>query len=117
MTRFHLLIPAVLACVVSAGAAAQATDEAPPDAADVAGQLAGASPDGVRAADLTRRAIRLIRDRDWKRAEAALNEALALAPDTPINLYNLACVRAQLGRADAAIEALERAAAAVEKAR
>jgi hypothetical protein len=112
VTRFHQAIPVVLACLVSFRAAAQAPGEAPPDAADVAGELAGASPDAVRAADLTRRAIRLIRDRDWKGAEAVLDEALRLAPQVPINLYNLACVRAQLGDGEAAVEALERAAAA-----
>jgi hypothetical protein len=112
VTRFHPIIPFLLASLVSARAAAQATDEAPPDAADVAGELAGASPDAVRAADLTRRAIRLIHDRDWERAEAVLNDALRLAPHEPINLYNLACARAQLGRGEAAVEALERAAAA-----
>jgi hypothetical protein len=112
VTRFHPIIPALLACLVSVPAAAQATDEAPPDAADVAGELGGASADAVRAADLTRRAIRLTRDRDWARAEAVLDEALRLAPQEPINLYNLACARAQLGKGEAAVEALERAAAA-----
>ena len=111
MTRFAKVIPILIACAVSVRAAAQATDEAPPDAADVAGELTAPPRDSARAAELTRRAIRLIHDRDWKRAEAVLNEAVALAPEEPINLYNLACVRAQLGQSDAAVDALERAAA------
>jgi tetratricopeptide (TPR) repeat protein len=74
--------------------------------------LSNRPPEAHRAADLTRRAIALIRQRDWEHAEAVLAEALSLAPDDPINLYNLACVTAQRGDPAAAIECLERAAAA-----
>jgi hypothetical protein len=112
VSRFTKVIPLLLACLIAVRAAGQATDEAPPDAADVAGELTTPSPDSARAAELTRRAIRLIHDRDWKRAEAVLDEAIALAPEESINLYNLACVRAQLRQPDAALDALERAAAA-----
>jgi tetratricopeptide (TPR) repeat protein len=108
------LLLAALASARPAAAALQAppAEESPPDAADVAGELSDRPGDVRRAADLTRTAIRLIAERDWERAEAALDEALALVPGQPVNLYNLACVRAQRGRPDDALDALERAAAA-----
>jgi hypothetical protein len=89
---------------------ADAPPDAPPDAADVAGELSDRSSQVRRAAELTRAAIRLIGQRDWEAAEAALDEALALAPGDPLNLYNLACVRARRGRPEAALDALEGAA-------
>jgi hypothetical protein len=54
----------------------------------------------------------LIGQKKWDHAEAAIEEALSLVPGDPVNLYNLACVRARLGRPDPAIDALEQAAAA-----
>ena len=103
----------VLALALSAPARATPTpDERAPDAADVAGELSSGAPDVARAADLTREAVRLVRAKDWARAEAVLDEALAILPDEPLNLYNLACARAQLGQPEPAMDALERAAAA-----
>ena len=97
---------------ISVARATPTPDEAAPDAADVAGALSAGASDARRAAAMTREATRLLGRREWAKAEAVLNEALALAPDHPLNLYNLACARAQLGKADAAMDALERAAAA-----
>jgi hypothetical protein len=83
-----------------------------PDAADVAQELGGATEEARRVTQLTRRAVELIDRRDWKAARVVLEEAVSIAPDNPVNLYNLACAHAQLGRHDAAVDCLERAAAA-----
>lgn len=84
----------------------------PPDAVDVGSALSDPAADSRGAAELTRAAARLIRQRDWARAESVLVDALALGAENPLNLYYLACARAQLGRKEQAVEALERAAAA-----
>jgi tetratricopeptide (TPR) repeat protein len=65
-----------------------------------------------QAAELSRRAVRLIGEGKWDLVETTLEEALRLVPDDPVNLYNLACAKARLGRAEAAADYLERAAAA-----
>src|SRR5947207_13726441 len=106
--------PILLALIAASGfcVCPASADDSPPDAADVAELLGNRSADAHRATELTRRAIGLIRRKNWKDAEAALDEALALAPDDPVNLYNLACAKARLGKADAAVGCLERAAAA-----
>ena len=100
----------VFAAAAPTPATGEDAPDAPPDAADVAGELSGRAPDVRRAAELTRTAVRLIGQRDWERAEAALDEALSLVRDDPLNLYNLACVRSRRGRPEAAMDALERAA-------
>ena len=64
------------------------------------------------AARLTRQSVQLIGQKKWDRAEAVIGQALSLDPTDPVNLYNLACVRARLGKADAAVETLEKAAEA-----
>ena len=107
-TSGWLALVLLLAGWPGGAALAQPVDSAP-DAADVAGELSEAPGDNGRAAERTREAIRLIGRRDWPQAERVLEEALLARPDDPVNLYNLACVRAQLGRGDAAVEALERA--------
>lgn len=78
----------------------------------MSGLLGGRSPEARRATQLTRQAIQYIRQRDWNRAEAVLDEALGFVPEDPVNLYNLACVKSQRGQPDIAVEILERAAAA-----
>src|SRR4051812_10069441 len=98
----------VLACALRPACA----DDRPPDAADVAEGLGDRPADAQRATELTRRAIGLIGRKNWKDAEGVLKEALDLVPDEPVNLYNLACAKAQLGQADASVDCLERAAAA-----
>lgn len=61
---------------------------------------------------LSRESIRLIAQGNWPKAETAIGQALKRVPDDPINLYNLACVRARQGRSGPAMDALEGAAAA-----
>ena len=102
---------AIFIALLLAAACTDAGGQTAPDAADVAESLADRA-EARRAAQLTRQAIGLIRQRDWERAEAVLEEALAITPDYPLNLYNLACVKAQRGALDAAVDCLERAAAA-----
>jgi hypothetical protein len=98
---------------VGRAAATPAPDnDSGPDAADVAELLREQTDDARRATALTRTAIDAIGRRDWPAAETALIQSLEIVPDNPLNLYNLACVKSQLGKGDAAVEALERAAAA-----
>ena len=109
MVRYPIVI--ILAALVGLRADVLLA-QAAPDAAEVADELGNSSADSRRATELTRQAIGLINRRDWKGAEAVLEEALALAPDNPVNLYNLACAKAQRGQPAAAVDCLERAAAA-----
>ncbi len=59
---------------------------------------------------LTRKAINLLQSGKPAEAEQALSEALTIDPTVAVNLYNMACAKALLGRSDAAIDYLERAA-------
>jgi hypothetical protein len=58
---------------------------------------------------LTRRSLELLKVKDYARAEDVLMEALALNPDQPTNIYNMACVKALTNRPDQALLYLERA--------
>jgi hypothetical protein len=80
------------------------------EAADAAQQSGPTDATRRRVSRLTRQSMRLVAQKKWDEAEAVLEEALSLAPGNPLNLYNLACVRARLGRPDAAMESLEQAA-------
>jgi hypothetical protein len=57
---------------------------------------------------LTKRSIELLTAGKRDEAEAVLAEALALAPHSTINLYNMACLKALKGSSDAAMDYLER---------
>ena len=60
--------------------------------------------------ELTRRSLELLKVKDYAKAEDVLMEALALNPDQPTNIYNMACVKALTNRPDQALAYLERAA-------
>lgn len=62
--------------------------------------------------ELSRRAVDLIDRREFADAERTLGEALAVAPENPTCLFNLACVHAAMHQARAAVEDLNRAAEA-----
>ena len=62
--------------------------------------------------ELTRKSIDLLQKKKFVQAESALAEALAIDPQEPTNLYNMACLLALTNRADAAISFLERSAEA-----
>jgi len=55
--------------------------------------------------------------KDWEEAERLHREGLELHPDNPSLLYNLACVLAQSGKNDEALETLHRAVDAEPKYR
>ena len=63
-----------------------------------------------RVVQLTRKSLELIKANKLDEAEDALQEALLLDPTHSVNLYNMACIKAIKGRADAAIDYLERSA-------
>lgn len=62
-------------------------------------------------------ALPSIEARDWARAEQLLREGLAEKPGHPAVLYHLACVEAQLGRHDDALEHINAAVAEEERFR
>ena len=78
----------------------------------LAGGMAAARPAEPkdRARALGREAMALIEQGKLADAEEALLDLTGLGPPRPGDLYNLACVRARLGKHDAAMESLERAA-------
>lgn len=59
---------------------------------------------------LNRRAMEAAKAGRLEEAEKALAEALVIDPANSTNLYNMACIKALRGRADAAMDYLERAA-------
>jgi len=61
-------------------------------------------------AQLSRQAADLIERRQFADALRVLHEALAIMPDNPTCLYDLACVHAARGQDDAALDDLKRAA-------
>lgn len=65
-----------------------------------------------RASALGRRAIGLMQQKKYAQAEKTLEQALELNPSQPTNLYNMACVKALLGRGEEAMRYLERSALA-----
>jgi len=65
----------------------------------------------VEAGDLREAFATAYREGDWERAVEVGEEIDRLTPDDPNHRYNLACVHALAGNADAAIEWLERAIA------
>jgi len=65
-----------------------------------------------RLRELSDRAIDLMQEGRLAEAEAALRDALSIAPRLSINLYNLACVKARQGHGEQAMDYLERAVAA-----
>ena len=103
----NLIGLAVLAALLASRRAAAQVGAAAPDL------QAGTSPAVHRqVVALKRQAFAFVDEGKWDKAEEALAAALALRPDDPVTLYNLACVRARRGNGDAAVESLERAAAA-----
>jgi hypothetical protein len=104
--------PAAEAPAPNAADGADAPDPSSPEASDAAQRAAPSDATRREVLRLTRQAMRLIAQKKWGEAEAVLEDALALAPGNPVNLYNLACVRARLGRPDPAMESLEHAAEA-----
>lgn len=66
----------------------------------------------ARARAMAEEGLALVAKGEWADAEAAFEEAIELGSVVPADHYNLACVRARLGKPDAAMESLERAAAA-----
>jgi hypothetical protein len=58
----------------------------------------------------TRRSVELLRQKNYPEAEKALVDALLLDPDSPVNSYNMACLKAVTHRPDEALAYLERAA-------
>lgn len=78
----------------------------------------GAAPSGklkdakARARAMADEGLALVARGEWADAEAAFEEAIELGSVVPADHYNLACVRAGLGKPDAAMDSLERAAAA-----
>ena len=65
------------------------------------------NPDDARAWYLG--ATQLCRLGDTKRALEWADRALAIAPDEPLSLYNVACLYSLLGRLDQAVDCLENA--------
>jgi tetratricopeptide (TPR) repeat protein len=66
----------------------------------------------LRVAMLMRQSLELFRQKKFDQVEKVLAEALALEPENPTNLYNMACVKAVIGQSDAALDYLEKAAEA-----
>jgi hypothetical protein len=58
----------------------------------------------------TRRSVELLRQKNYPEAEKVLVEALLLDPDSSVNSYNMACLKAVTRRPDEALAYLERAA-------
>ena len=65
-----------------------------------------------RARAMADEALALVAKGDWAGAEAAFEDAIEAGPAIPADHYNLACVRARLGKPDLALDDLERAAEA-----
>lgn len=63
-----------------------------------------------RARGLADEALALVAQGNWRDAEATLVQAIEVGPAIPADHYNLACVRARLGKPDEAMDSLERAA-------
>jgi hypothetical protein len=59
---------------------------------------------------LTRKSVALFKQKKYDQVESTLNEALALDPDNPTNIYNMACVKSLKGDHATAMAYLERAA-------
>ncbi len=113
----------VLGCLVSLAApvvparAAPTTQRAPAPATKPSNQLLvpatkPAAPDLKRVEQLTRQSIKLMEEQKLAEAEPLLLQAIAIDPESVINLYNLACLKALRGRGDDAMGLLERAAEA-----
>lgn len=62
--------------------------------------------------ELTRRSLQLFKDKKIAEAAAVLEQALKIEPDSPLNLYNMACAKALLGEPDVAMDFLVRSAEA-----
>lgn len=77
------------------------------EAVEVVERHLGWHPDDVRALHLGAGSLILLGDVD--RADRWLQRALAVDPNDPIVLYNVACNYATLGRAEASLDCLERA--------
>lgn len=58
---------------------------------------------------LSRRGIELLKQKKYEDAEKTFDEALRISPNRYLNLYNMACAKARLGRTQDALGYLERA--------
>ena len=61
-------------------------------------------------AELTRKSIELCKEKKYAEAEEVITEALAIDPNEPTNIYNMACMKALRGHPDEAMDYLERSA-------
>lgn len=94
----------LIAVVITAGAAGLSLS-----AAGTGPTTAPSMLDRQHAADLSRRASDLIDQHKLVEAEATLRQSLAIIPDNPTRLYNLACVLVAQGKRGAGMDALEHA--------
>lgn len=59
---------------------------------------------------LTRQSIEFCKQKKYAEAEEVIKQALAIDPDEPTNIYNMACVKALQSHPDEAMDYLERSA-------
>src|SRR5688500_11701106 len=89
--RFRRLIVALIALLIAARAPA-----APPPSITPA-QHTHQQQSEHKVRHLTRQAVEQFKTRKYDQVEATLTEALALDPDNPTNIYNMACVKSLKG--------------------
>lgn len=116
MTRtVAALLVGALACTVIAAPAGRppagpATRPTTRPATQPARQLTPEQQKRLKVMELGRKAIEQLKARKYGPAEITLADALALDPNNPTNIYNMACVKAVTKRPDEALAYLERAA-------
>jgi len=99
--------------VAPAGPAPRAATTKSPAATQSAENVPQPSPEErkrQKVLELTRQSLELLKRKDYPKAEEVLMEALALNPDQPTNIYNMACLKARTNRPTEALAYLERAA-------
>lgn len=107
--RFFLILLACLLPAVAASAAPATRPANSPASLPAPGQH---TADERKLMELTRKSVKLFEQKKIAEAAAVIEEALAIEPDSPLNLYNMACAKSILGQTDSAMAYLERSAEA-----
>src|SRR3954469_7767867 len=110
----RLLIRAVFGLLMLAAMGPWATvyaAPAVPPSTQPATRPAATEVDRRKLRQLSRRALEAAKAGEREGGETALAEALTIDPTQSTNLYNMACIKALRGRADAGVDYLELAAA------